>query len=47
VHAAVRYGANNRKALEQLYRYITHPALANERVQTNDTGQLVLKLKTH
>ena len=33
-------------ALEQLCRYITRPALANERVQTNAAGQVVLKLKT-
>ena len=26
--------------------YITRPALANERVQTNAAGQVVLKLKT-
>ena len=35
-----------RHALEQLCRYITRPALANERVQTNAAGQVVLKLKT-
>jgi len=29
-----------------LCRYITRPALANERVQTNAAGQVVLKLKT-
>ena len=41
-----RCGAEDRQALEQLCRYITRPALANERVQTNAAGQLVLKLKT-
>ena len=46
LHAAVRCGADDRKALEQLCRYITRPALANERVQTNAAGQVVLKLKT-
>ncbi len=46
LHAAVRCGADDRQALEQLCRYITRPALANERVQTNATGQVVLKLKT-
>jgi Putative transposase len=46
LHAAVRYGADDRQALEQLCRYITRPALANERVQTNAAGQVVLKLKT-
>ena len=35
-----------RRALEQLCRYITRPALANERVQTNAAGRVVLKLKT-
>jgi len=42
LHAAVRCGADNRQALEQLCRYITRPALANERVQTNAAGQVVL-----
>ena len=32
--------------LEQLCRYITRPVLANERVQCNGAGQVVLKLKT-
>ncbi|MDO9092174.1 MAG: transposase [Rubrivivax sp.] len=46
LHAAVRSGADDRQALEQLCRYITRPALANERVQTNAAGLVVLKLKT-
>ena len=46
LHAAVRCAADDRKALEQLCRYITRPALANERVQCNAAGQVVLKLKT-
>ena len=46
LHAAVRCGADERKSLEQLCRYITRPALANERVQCNAAGQVVLKLKT-
>jgi hypothetical protein len=33
-------------ALGQLCRYITRPELPNERVQTNDAGHVVLKLKT-
>lgn len=37
----------SRKRLEQLCRYSTRPALANERVQTNAAGQVVLKFKTH
>ena len=35
LHAAVRCGADDRQALEQLCRCITRPALANERVQAN------------
>ncbi len=46
LHAAVRCGADDRQALEHLCRYITRPALVNERVQTNAAGQVVLKLKT-
>jgi hypothetical protein len=46
LHAAVRCAANDRQTLEQLCRYITRPALADERLQTNAAGQVVLKLKT-
>jgi len=46
LHAAVRVEANDRKQLEQLCRYITRPALSDERVQLNDAGQVELKLKT-
>ncbi len=46
LHAAVRCGADERQALEQLCRYITRPALADERVQTNAAGEVVLELKT-
>ncbi len=42
LHAAVRCTADNRQALEQLCRYITRPALANERAQTDAAGQVVL-----
>lgn len=41
--------ASNRtpaKRLEQLCRYITRPALSDERVQLNTVGQVELKLKT-
>jgi hypothetical protein len=31
--------------LEQLCRYITRPAIANERLSLNEAGQVVLKLK--
>ena len=46
LHAAVRCGADDRRALEQPCRYIARLALANERVQTNAAGQVVLRLKT-
>jgi hypothetical protein len=46
LHASVRCATDDRQALEQLCRCITRPALANERVQTNAVGQVVLKLKT-
>ncbi len=46
LHAAVRCGADARQGLEQLCRYIARPALANERVQINAVGQVVLKLKS-
>jgi hypothetical protein len=46
---AVRCSSNDRPSLEQLCRlcrYITRPALANDRGQTDAAGQVVLKLKT-
>jgi hypothetical protein len=43
---SVRCGADDRQALEQLCRYITRPAVANDRVQTNAAGKVVLRLKT-
>jgi hypothetical protein len=46
LHSAVRCAADDRQELEQLCRYITRPALANDRVQCNVAGQVVLKLKT-
>jgi len=46
LHAAVRVDAHDRKRLEQLCRYITRPALSDERVQLNAAGQVELKLKT-
>lgn len=45
-HAAVRVEAHDRKRLEQLCRYITRPALSDQRVQINVAGQVELKLKT-
>ena len=46
LQAAVRCEAQVRKRLEQLCRYITRPALSDERVQCNVAGQVELKLKT-
>ena len=46
LHAAVRAEAHDRKRLEQLCRYITRPALSEERVQLNAAGQVELKLET-
>jgi hypothetical protein len=46
LHAGVRVEAHDRKRLEQLCRYITRPALSDERVQLNAAGQVELKLKT-
>ncbi|MFN7725580.1 MAG: transposase [Rubrivivax sp.] len=46
LHAAVRVEALDRKRLEQLCRYIARPALSDERIQLNATGQVELKLKT-
>jgi len=46
LHAAVRCGAHQRKQLERLCRYITRPAIANERLKRNRAGQVVLQLKS-
>jgi hypothetical protein len=46
LHDAVRVEANHRKRLGQLCRYITRPALLDERVPLNAAGQVELKLKT-
>ena len=46
LHAGVRCAMNQRKELEHLCRYITRPAIANERLTLNDVGQVVLTLKT-
>jgi hypothetical protein len=45
-HAAVRCAAHQRKELERLCRYITRPAIANEGLERNRAGQVVLQLKT-
>ena len=46
LHAAVRWRADQRKELEQLCRYITRPAIANERLKRNRAGQVVLQRKS-
>ena len=42
----LRWRADQRKELEQLCRYITRPAIANERLKRNRAGQVVLQLKS-
>ncbi len=46
LHAEVRLAINQRHKLEHLCRYITRPAIANERLQRNHNGQVVLQLKS-
>ena len=46
LHTAVRVEANDRKRLEQPCRYITRPALSDERFRLNAAGQVELKLRT-
>src|SRR3954469_3099803 len=45
LHAAVRCGARQRKELQRLCRYITRPAIADERLKRNPAGQVALQLK--
>ena len=42
----MRCGAEQRKQLEHLCRYITRPAIANERLKRNAAGEGVLQLKS-
>jgi Putative transposase. len=46
LHAEVRCAITQRHTLEHLCRYITRPAIANERLTLNHAGQRVLTLKT-
>src|SRR5215813_7002786 len=46
LHAAVRWRADQRAELEHLCRYITRPAIANERLKRNRAGQVVLQFKS-
>ncbi|MCX7136889.1 MAG: transposase, partial [Proteobacteria bacterium] len=46
LHAGVRCGAHQRKELECLCRYITRPAIANERLTRDGAGDVVPQLKS-
>ena len=46
LHAGVRCGAQQRKRLERLCRTITRPAIANERLERDGAGNVVLQLKS-
>ena len=46
LHAGVRCGTHQRKALERLCRHITRPAIANERLKEDAAGNVVLQLKS-
>jgi hypothetical protein len=46
LRAAVRCAAHQRKELERLCLYITRLAIANQRLQRNRAGQVVLQLKS-
>ena len=46
LHAGVHVVGDDRRSLKQLCRYITRPAIANERLSVNRAGQVVLKLTT-
>lgn len=45
LHAATLCEVNQRDKLEKLCRYITRPAIANERLSTNERGQVMYKFK--
>ena len=46
LYDAVRCAMNQRHQLEQMCRYITRPAIANERLQLNHAGDVVMQLKS-
>lgn len=46
LHAEGRCPMNQRHKLEPLCRYITRPAIANERLKLNSAGEVVLQLKS-
>jgi hypothetical protein len=46
LHAGVHLDANDRQGVEQLARYITRPAISNERLAIDAQGNAVIQLKT-
>jgi hypothetical protein len=46
LHAGIRCGTHQRSELERLCRYITRPAIANERLSRSPDGDVILQLKT-
>ena len=42
----MRCGAHQRKEFERLCRYITRPAIAHERLKRDESGDVVLQLKS-
>ena len=46
LHAGGHCSTHQRKELERLCRYITRPAIANERLERNGAGDVVLQLKS-
>jgi len=46
LHAEVCCAMNQRNKLEKLCRYITRPAIANERLKRNSAGDIMLQLKS-
>ena len=46
LHAGVRCDMHRRQQLERLCRYLTRPAIANERLGCNGKGEVVLQLKS-
>jgi hypothetical protein len=46
LHAGVWAGANDRKKLEPICRYIARPAVSNERIELSECGHVRYTLKT-
>ena len=46
LHAGVWVGANDRRGRERLCRYITRPAISNERLELTECGHVRYTLKT-